>query len=112
MPGPLRPGYGRYAGVDELPPVSFALSGGWNVAKRVRDRGARRPDRGARDRAQGVPRPELEGRAAGATCEVLLDGRPVAAAEAGADVRDGRVTVREAAPLPAGVAAPAWRTAA
>ena len=94
VPGPLRPGYGLYAGVDELPPVSFALSGGWHVggesATAVRD---------ARIEARVTARKVFlvlsskGGRRR--DVEVLLDGRPVAAAEAGADVRGGRVTVRE-----------------
>ena len=33
LPGPPRPGVGRYPGVDELPPVRFALSGTWNVTE-------------------------------------------------------------------------------
>jgi cytochrome c biogenesis protein CcdA/thiol-disulfide isomerase/thioredoxin len=94
VPGPPRPGFGRYAGVRDLPPVSFALSGEWYVgaesATAVRDARiearvtARKvflvlSSKGGRPRA----------------VEVLLDGRPVGAAEAGADVRGGRVTVRE-----------------
>jgi cytochrome c biogenesis protein CcdA/thiol-disulfide isomerase/thioredoxin len=94
VPGPLRPGYWRYAGVEELPPVSFALSGEWYVgaesATAVRD---------ARIEARVTARKVFlvlsskGGRRR--DVEVLLDGRPVAAAEAGADVRDGRVTVRQ-----------------
>src|SRR5918996_491008 len=32
LPGPPRPGFGRYESVDELPPVHFALSGEWRVS--------------------------------------------------------------------------------
>ncbi len=94
VPGPLRPGYGRYASVDELPPVSFALSGGWYVgsesATAVRD---------ARIEARVTARKVFlvlsskGGRRR--DVEVLLDGRPVATPDAGADVRNGRVAVRE-----------------
>jgi cytochrome c biogenesis protein CcdA/thiol-disulfide isomerase/thioredoxin len=94
VPGPLRPGYGRYAGVDDLPPVSFSLSGGWYVgqesATAVRD---------ARIEARVTARKVFlvlssKGRRP-REVDVLLDGRPVGAAEAGADVRGGRVTVRD-----------------
>jgi cytochrome c biogenesis protein CcdA/thiol-disulfide isomerase/thioredoxin len=94
VPGPLHPGYGRYEGVDELPPVSFALSGEWYVgaesATAVRD---------ARIEARVTARKVFlvlsskGGRRR--DVDVLLDGRPVTAAEAGADVSDGGVTVRE-----------------
>jgi thiol-disulfide isomerase/thioredoxin len=94
VPGPLRPGYGRYGRIDDLPPVSFALSGGWYVgsesATAVRD---------ARIEARITARKVflvLSSRGGRPRdVEVLLDGRPVAAAEAGADVRDGRVRVGE-----------------
>jgi cytochrome c biogenesis protein CcdA/thiol-disulfide isomerase/thioredoxin len=94
LPGPLRPGLGRYPGVDELPPVSFALAGAWNVSREsataVRD---------ARLDARVTARKVFlvlssEGRRP-REVEVLLDGRPVGAREAGRDVRGGSVTVRE-----------------
>jgi hypothetical protein len=94
LPGPPRPGFGRYPGVEELPPVSFALSGGWNVsgesATAVRD---------ARIDARVTARKVFlvlssEGRRP-RDVQVLLDGRPLGPAEAGDDVRNGRVTVRE-----------------
>jgi thiol-disulfide isomerase/thioredoxin len=94
VPGPLRPGYGIYEAPDELRPISFALSGEWYVgqesATAVGD---------ARIEARLTARKVFlvlssEGRLP-REVEVLLDGRPVGAAEAGADVRDGRVTVRE-----------------
>jgi cytochrome c biogenesis protein CcdA/thiol-disulfide isomerase/thioredoxin len=94
VPGPLRPGYGRYAEVDDLPPVSFALAGEWYVgqesATAVRD---------ARIEARVTARKVFlvlsskGGRPR--HVQVLLDGRPVEAADAGADVRGGRVTVRD-----------------
>jgi cytochrome c biogenesis protein CcdA/thiol-disulfide isomerase/thioredoxin len=94
VPGPLRPGYGRYPGIDELPPVSFALAGEWYVgqesATAVRD---------ARIEARVTARKVFlvlsskGGRPRDVA--VLLDGLPVAAADAGADVRGGRLTVRE-----------------
>jgi cytochrome c biogenesis protein CcdA/thiol-disulfide isomerase/thioredoxin len=92
LPGPLRRGLGRYPGVDELPPVSFALSGTWNVTGEA---------------AKAVAGAEIDARVTARKVflvlssederprevEVLLDGRPVTASEAGADVRGGRVTV-------------------
>ena len=111
VPGPLRPGYGRYAAVDELPPVSFALSGGWYVggesATAVRD---------ARIEARVTARKVFlvlsskGGRPR--DVEVLLDGRPVGRRR-GRGGRAGRPgDGARGAPLPAGVAARAWRTAA
>jgi cytochrome c biogenesis protein CcdA/thiol-disulfide isomerase/thioredoxin len=94
VPGPLRPGYGRYAGADDLPPASFALSGGWYVGRE-----SATAVRGARIEARVTARKVFlvlsskGGRPRGV--EVLLDGRPVGAAEAGEDVRAGRVTVGE-----------------
>ena len=94
LPGPPRPGTGRYPGVDELPPVHFALSGTWNVSREsataVRDA---RIDARVTARKVFLVLSSEGGRAR--PVEVRLDGRPVAPAEAGADVRDGRVTVRE-----------------
>ncbi len=94
VPGPPRPGYGRYPGVDDLPPVSFALSGGWYVgaesATAVRDARIE-----ARVTARKVFLVLSSKGARPRDVEVLLDGRPVGAAQAGADARDGRVTVRE-----------------
>jgi thiol-disulfide isomerase/thioredoxin len=93
LPGPLRPGFGRYPGVEELPPVSFALAGAWNVsaesATAVRD---------ARIEARVTARKVflvLSSAGRPRDVEVLLEGRPVTAGEAGADVRGGRVTVSE-----------------
>ncbi|HEV2873792.1 MAG TPA: thioredoxin family protein, partial [Thermoleophilaceae bacterium] len=94
VPGPLRPGYGLYEAPRDLAPVSFALSGGWYVGREsataVRD---------ARIEARVTARKVflvLSGKGnRPQEVEVLLDGRPVGAAEAGEDVRNGRVTVRE-----------------
>jgi cytochrome c biogenesis protein CcdA/thiol-disulfide isomerase/thioredoxin len=94
VPGPPRPGYGLYEAPDELRPVSFALSGAWYVgaesATAVRDASIE-----ARVTARKVflvmsskgDRPR--------EVQVLLDGRPVSAAEAGEDVRGGRMAVSE-----------------
>ena len=93
LPGPLRRGVGRYPGVDELPPVRFALSGTWNVTKEA---------------ATAVADAEIDARVTARKVflvlssedelprevEVLLDGKPIGASEAGADVSAGRVTVR------------------
>jgi cytochrome c biogenesis protein CcdA/thiol-disulfide isomerase/thioredoxin len=94
LPGPLRPGFGRYPGVDDLPPVHFALSGAWSVSRE-----SATAVRAARIDARVTARKVFlvlssEGRRP-RPVEVLLDGRPVRAAEAGDDVRGGRVTVRE-----------------
>jgi cytochrome c biogenesis protein CcdA/thiol-disulfide isomerase/thioredoxin len=93
LPGPLRPGLGRYPGVEELPPVHFALSGAWRVSRE-----AATAVRDARIDARVTARMVFlvlssRGRRP-RDVEVLLDGSPVGAREAGEDVRDGRVTVR------------------
>jgi cytochrome c biogenesis protein CcdA/thiol-disulfide isomerase/thioredoxin len=94
VPGPPRPGYGLYEAPDELAPVSFALSGGWYVGResatavrdaRIEARVTARKVFLVLSSKGGLPQ----------EVEVLLDGRPMGAAAAGADVRDGRVTVRE-----------------
>jgi cytochrome c biogenesis protein CcdA/thiol-disulfide isomerase/thioredoxin len=94
VPGPPRPGYGVYDAPDELGPVSFALSGAWYLgaesATAVRD---------ARIEARVTARKVFlvlsskGGRPR--EVEVLLDGRPVSAGEAGEDVHGGRVAVTE-----------------
>jgi thiol-disulfide isomerase/thioredoxin len=93
LPGPLRPGFGRYPGVDELPPVHFALAGAWYVSRESATavRGAR-IDARVTARKVFLVMSSKGGRPR--EVEVLLDGRPVGAAEAGDDVRDGRVIVR------------------
>ena len=94
VPGPLRPGYGIYEAPDKLPPVSFALSGEWYVGQesatavgnaRIEARVTARKVFLVLSSKGGRPR----------DVEVLLDGRPVRAAEAGEDVRGGRANVRE-----------------
>jgi cytochrome c biogenesis protein CcdA/thiol-disulfide isomerase/thioredoxin len=92
LPGPLRPGLGRYSGVKDLPPVRFALSGTWDVTKEA---------------AKAVTDAQIDGRVTARKVflvlssegerprevEVLIDGKPITASEAGDDVRAGRVTV-------------------
>jgi cytochrome c biogenesis protein CcdA/thiol-disulfide isomerase/thioredoxin len=94
VPGPPRPGYGVYDAPEELEPVSFALDGGWYVgqesatavrAARIEARVTARKVFLVMSSKGGRPR----------DVQVLLDGRPVTAAEAGADVRGGRVRVGE-----------------
>jgi cytochrome c biogenesis protein CcdA/thiol-disulfide isomerase/thioredoxin len=94
VPGPPRPGYGIYEAPDDLRPVSFGLSGGWYVGQesatavrdaRIEARVTARKVFLVLSSKGGQPR----------DVEVLLDGRPVRAGEAGEDVRGGRVTVRE-----------------
>jgi cytochrome c biogenesis protein CcdA/thiol-disulfide isomerase/thioredoxin len=94
VPGPPRPGYAVYDAPDELRPVSFALSGGWYVGQesatavreaRIEARVTARKVFLVLSSKGGRPR----------HVPVLLDGRPVGPAEAGEDVRGGRVTVRE-----------------
>ncbi|MET0512582.1 MAG: cytochrome c biogenesis protein DipZ [Thermoleophilaceae bacterium] len=94
LPAGLRPGTSRYPGVDELPPVHFALSGTWNVSG---------------ESATAVSGAELDARVTARQVflvlssrgerprdvEVLLDGKPVNGGEAGADVTGGRATVAE-----------------
>ncbi len=92
--GPLRPGskdFGEARG--DPPPNGFAYSGSWNIS----DDYASALD-GARIDATFTARrvflvlgsPDQD-----RTVRVLLDGKPVAAADAGADVEDGVVTVGE-----------------
>ena len=94
LPAGLRPGTSRYPGVDDLPPVHFALSGTWNVSG---------------ESATAVSGAELDARVTARKVflvlssrgerprdvEVLLDGKPVNGGEAGADVTDGHATVAE-----------------
>jgi cytochrome c biogenesis protein CcdA/thiol-disulfide isomerase/thioredoxin len=91
---PLRPGVGRYLAPEELPPVHFALSGTWDVSgesatavaeARIEARVTARKVFLVMGTADGPPR----------DVQVLLDGRPIAPAEAGADVAGGRVRVGE-----------------
>jgi cytochrome c biogenesis protein CcdA/thiol-disulfide isomerase/thioredoxin len=89
---PLRPGVISYAGSADLPPVHFSLTGTWKVttesATAVRDAAinARVTARkvflvlGTDD---GKPR----------SAQILVDGRPLPDALAGADVHDGRLSV-------------------
>jgi cytochrome c biogenesis protein CcdA/thiol-disulfide isomerase/thioredoxin len=91
---PLRPGVARYPGAEELAPVQFALAGTWDVS----DESATAV-RSARIEARVTARKVFlvlgtsDGRPR--QVQVLLDGRPIEAGEAGADVSGGRVTVRE-----------------
>ena len=94
LPAGLRPGTSRYPGVEDLPPVAFALSGTWNVSG---------------ESATAVSGAELDARVTARKVflvlssrgerprdvEVLLDGKPVKRAEAGADVTGGRATIAE-----------------
>ena len=94
LPTLPRPGTGTYPGVAELPPVHFALRGTWNVGGE-----SATAVRGAAIQARVTARKVFlvlsseDGRPR--AVDVLLDGRPVSARAAGADVRGGRVTVRE-----------------
>ena len=94
VPGPPRPGVGSYEGARALGPSRFALSGTWEVsgeaATAVQDAGI-----DARVTARKVYLVlRSEGRRPRAV-DVLLDGEPVVAGEAGDDVRGARVTVRD-----------------
>jgi len=94
LPGPLRPGVRRYAGVRDLPPVHFALAGTWDVSRE-----SATAVRGARLEARVTARKVFlvmssKGERA-RDVQVLLDGKPIAADEAGEDVHRGRVTVRD-----------------
>jgi cytochrome c biogenesis protein CcdA/thiol-disulfide isomerase/thioredoxin len=94
VPGPPRPGYGIYEAPDELPPVSFALSGEWYVGQESATAvGNARIDARVTARKVFLVMSSKGGRPR--DVEVLLDGRPVRAGETGEDVRGGRVTVRE-----------------
>jgi cytochrome c biogenesis protein CcdA/thiol-disulfide isomerase/thioredoxin len=94
LPGPPRPGVGRYPGVDDLPPVHFALSGTWKVGREsataVRD-----SDLHARVTARRIFLVLSSASGRPRSVEVLLDGERVKPAEAGADVRGGRLIVSD-----------------
>jgi cytochrome c biogenesis protein CcdA/thiol-disulfide isomerase/thioredoxin len=91
---PLRPGRGRYPGVPELPPVHFALSGTWNVSgESATAVGEARLDARVTARKVFLVLSSKDERPR--EVEVLLDGKPVGASEAGEDVAGGRVTVRD-----------------
>jgi cytochrome c biogenesis protein CcdA/thiol-disulfide isomerase/thioredoxin len=94
LPTAPRPGRGDYASVEELPTAGFALAGTWDVspesATAVRDAAIE-----ARVTARKVFLVLSSADERPRQVQVLLDGRPVTAGEAGADVRGGRVTVRE-----------------
>jgi cytochrome c biogenesis protein CcdA/thiol-disulfide isomerase/thioredoxin len=89
---PLRPGVGSYAGTTDLPPVHFSLSGTWKVTAE-----SATAVRGAAINARVTARKVFlvlgtdDGRPR--DVEVLLDGKPLPDALAGADVSGGRVTV-------------------
>jgi cytochrome c biogenesis protein CcdA/thiol-disulfide isomerase/thioredoxin len=89
---PLRPGVGSYAGTADLPPVHFSLTGTWKVttesATAVRDAAIN-----ARVTARKVflVLGTDDGRPRSA--QILVDGRPLPEALAGADVHDGRLSV-------------------
>jgi cytochrome c biogenesis protein CcdA/thiol-disulfide isomerase/thioredoxin len=94
VPGPPRPGYGVYEAPDELRPVSFALSGEWYVGQESATAvGGARIEARVTARKVFLVLSSKGGRPR--NVEVLLDGRPVAAAEAGEDVRGSRVEVGE-----------------
>jgi len=92
LPGPPVEGTQRYPGATDLPPSHFALKGTWR-AGRESATAVRGASLDARFIAKEVylvlasrgrrPRP----------VRVLLDGKPVALAEAGEDVKGGAVTV-------------------
>jgi cytochrome c biogenesis protein CcdA/thiol-disulfide isomerase/thioredoxin len=91
---PLRPGIGSYAGTDDLPPVHFSLSGTWNVSKESAT-AVRAAQLHARVTARKVflVLGTSDGRPR--EVQVLLDGRPLPEREAGEDVSNGRLTVRD-----------------
>ncbi len=89
------PGLRAYEAPDEaLPPSGFALDGSWEVGEERATAAG-----GSEIRARPVARDvylvmsSRDGRPR--RVEVLLDGEPVPAQAAGADVHDGAVTVRE-----------------
>jgi cytochrome c biogenesis protein CcdA/thiol-disulfide isomerase/thioredoxin len=94
LPGPPRPGLGRYPGEDDLPPVHFALSGTWNVTPEAATAVADAQIH-ARVTARKVFIVLSSKNERQREVEVLLDGEPIPPSEAGADVHSGRVTVSE-----------------
>jgi Thioredoxin like C-terminal domain/AhpC/TSA family len=94
LPGPPRPGVRRYPGEHDLPPVHFALSGTWNVTAEAATAVAD-AEIHARVTARKVFLVLSSKGERGREVDVLLDGEPIQPSEAGADVRAGRVIVRE-----------------
>jgi cytochrome c biogenesis protein CcdA/thiol-disulfide isomerase/thioredoxin len=94
LPGPPRPGLGRYPGEDDLPPVHFALSGTWKVTAEAATATAN-AEIHARVTARKVFLVLSSKGERSREVDVLLDGEPIQPSEAGADVRAGRVIVRE-----------------
>ena len=89
---PVRPGLGRYAAPEELAPVHFALDGTWDVkgesatavsGASIHARVTARKVFLVLGTADGRPR----------LGHVLLDGKPLPDADAGADVGGGRLIV-------------------
>ncbi len=93
LPRPPRDGTRSYDAPKELPESRFALDGTWRV-----DKESAEAVRGAALRANVVGKGVylvLSSRGGQPRqLQVELDGRPIRAADAGSDVRDGRVTVR------------------
>jgi hypothetical protein len=83
--------YPRVAG--DLPVNTFAYGGTWNVGPEAATAAAGATiDAEVQAKNVYLVLSSAGGRAR--PVQVLLDGRPVSARQAGADVRDGRVTVR------------------
>jgi hypothetical protein len=95
VPGPPVTGTNRYPGVElgELPQGGFALSGRWKVDGESATAAADGATLDARFTARKVFLVLSSRGGRPRDVEVSLDGEPIAAANAGEDVRGGAVTV-------------------
>ncbi|MBV9818243.1 MAG: redoxin domain-containing protein [Solirubrobacterales bacterium] len=91
---PLRAGTHAYAGVAQPQLNEFALGGTWRVTDQSATPVAAGATITARYQAAHVYLVMTSAGELPRTVHVLLDGRPITAAAAGADVHDARVTVR------------------
>ena len=93
VPNGVRRGISRYPGAEDLPPNSFALKGVWSVGAEAAS-ALRSPSIDVQFGARKVFLVLSSDRQRPRHVRVLLDGRQIAAADAGDDVRRGRVVVR------------------
>jgi thiol-disulfide isomerase/thioredoxin len=94
VPGPPRPGAHRYPGASDMPPSSFALKGTWRSGPEG-STALSRAALSARFRAKKVFLVMSSKRRADRSVEVLVDGKRVGSAQAGADVKGGSATVKD-----------------
>jgi cytochrome c biogenesis protein CcdA/thiol-disulfide isomerase/thioredoxin len=91
---PLRPGVSTYTGARQLTLNEFALTGSWSVSKQSATPTGAGASIEARFEAARVYLVLTSAANAARRVEVLLDGRPITAREAGSDVHGALVTVK------------------